>query len=232
MGKRGPKPKGKVLLKWSADFAYMIGLIVTDGNLSGDGRHVAFVSKDEEQIQNFLKCTSPDIKVCDTISGYDGNRAYKVQFSDVLFYEFLQGIGIHPRKSKTIASISVPDEYFFDFLRGCFDGDGCFYSYWDPRWRSSHMFYVQFTSASKDHISWLKNEIFLKVGVSGHVVHDGRKITYSVKYAKKEALEIIRRMYYSSGVVCLGRKKSKIDEALLVEARQQKEYIDKNARVL
>ena len=53
MGQRGAKPKGKVKIKWSADFAYAIGLIMTDGNLSPDGRHLCFTSKDIEQINNY-----------------------------------------------------------------------------------------------------------------------------------------------------------------------------------
>ena len=56
MGKRGQTPQGKVDIRWSANFAYAIGLLVTDGNLSSDGRHIIFVSKDMEQINNFLKC--------------------------------------------------------------------------------------------------------------------------------------------------------------------------------
>ena len=47
------KPKGKVKIEWSPDFAYAIGLITTDGNLSPDGRHVNFTSKDLELIKNF-----------------------------------------------------------------------------------------------------------------------------------------------------------------------------------
>lgn len=46
------KPKGKVKIEWNENFAYAIGLIVTDGSLSIDGRHINFTSKDLEQIQN------------------------------------------------------------------------------------------------------------------------------------------------------------------------------------
>ena len=71
-----------------------------------------------------------------------------------------------PRKSLTMGKLKIPNKYFFDFLRGCFDGDGCFYSYWDPRWRSSHMFYLEFVSASKKHINWLQNELKKKLDAS------------------------------------------------------------------
>ena len=37
-------------MQWNHDFAYAIGLITTDGNLSPDGRHINLTSKDEEII--------------------------------------------------------------------------------------------------------------------------------------------------------------------------------------
>ena len=108
MGKRGPQPKGKIRIKWSANFAYAIGLLVTDGNLSSNKRHIIFVSKDIEQINNFMKCLGLDVKLGKTISGYDHNSSHRVQFGDVLFYRFLESIGLHVKKSKTIAKVFIP----------------------------------------------------------------------------------------------------------------------------
>ena len=49
------KPLGKINTTWSPELAYAIGLIVTDGSLSKDGRHINFTSKDKSQIKNFQK---------------------------------------------------------------------------------------------------------------------------------------------------------------------------------
>jgi hypothetical protein len=157
MGLRGPKPKGKVRIVWSANFAYAIGLLASDGNLSPDGRHIIFTSKDIELTQLFQDALSIDTRTGKRSRGGKREKMYHViQFSDVLFYLFLLDIGITPNKSKTIGHIKIPEEHFFDFLRGSFDGDGCFYSYWDPRWKSSYMFYTVFISASKKHIDWIR----------------------------------------------------------------------------
>ncbi|MBI3634373.1 MAG: hypothetical protein HY228_02015 [Candidatus Yonathbacteria bacterium] len=223
MGLRGPKPKGKVRIKWSADFAYAIGLLATDGCLLNDGRHIDLTSKDIDQIENFLQALDIDVKITTKYSG-TGKKYQRVQFGDVLFYEFLMSIGFTPAKSKTIGELDIPKKYFFDFLRGSFDGDGCFYSYWDPRWRSSHMFYVEFVSASKLHIDWLRSEIFDRLAVKGHIVKDGEGLTYQLKYAKKEALEIIKKMYYNHHIVYLSRKRMKIEKTLAIEKKQQKRY--------
>ncbi len=214
MGKRGLKPKGKVKIKWSPDFAYAIGLLVTDGNVSKDGRHVTFVSNDVEQLHNFQKALGVQFRITSTVSGYTGKRSPRLQFSDVRFWVFLNEIGIMPNKSKIIERVAVPRKYFFDFFRGCIDGDGSFYSYFDKRWKSSFMFYLILASASPRFIEWIRSEIFSRIGVRGHVNEDGRKRTLQLKYAKRESLKIIKNMYYSDSVLCLSRKREKIMKAL------------------
>jgi hypothetical protein len=209
------RPKGKVKLVWSPEFAYAIGLLVTDGCLSSDGRHIDLTSKDKERLVNFMKCLGIKNKI-GFKSGFSGKRAMRVQFGDVNFYNFLFGIGLMPNKSKVLESIAIPDNYFFDFLRGDFDGDGTFYSYWDPRWRSSYMFYTVFMSASERHILWMREEIFRKIGIMGHTTISGKTPMYQIKYAKAESLILLPKMYYNPEVVCLSRKRKKIEAALAV----------------
>lgn len=216
MGNRGPKPKGKVKIKWSSNFAYAIGLIVTDGNLSRQENRISFVSKDLEQIKNFNICLGIGVKIGIHHSGSTSEKAYRVQFKDILFFNFLNSIGIYPAKSKTIKSVKVPKMYFFDYLRGCFDGDGCIYSYWDKRWRSSFMFYVCFVSASKEHIYWLQTEIYKLLKIKGHVTAGGKGSTPQLKYAKNDSIKIIYKMYYNNDITYLSRKRLKIDNILAI----------------
>jgi hypothetical protein len=225
MGKRGPQPKRIINEKWTPNLAYAIGLIATDGCLSSDGLLIDLTSKDREQLLNFSKCVGVDFNIGNKWN-QKGDECLRIEFKNRIFYDFLLSIGLTPRKSLTMGKLKIPDEYFFDFLRGCFDGDGCFYSYWDPRWRSSHMFYLEFISASKKHIDWLKEKLKSEIKVIGHVTTAVRKNTYyQLKYAKKEALEVIKKMYYTPRVVCLSRKRIKIEKALKVEKQQQKNYI-------
>jgi hypothetical protein len=229
MGKRGPKPRDTISTEWSANLAYAIGLIASDGCLYNDGRHISLTTKDLEQAENFKKCLGLNhIKI-----GYKARDTSKekiychVQFGNILFYNFLLSIGLTPAKSKTMPGLAVPDEFFFDFLRGSLDGDGTFYSYWDPRWKSSHMFYLCFISASGDHIQWMRSKIFELTGFSGNYCVDrkeGKAPIHDLRFAKMEALEIIKRMYYSQDVVSLSRKRLKIEKALAVERLQQSKY--------
>ena len=227
MGKRGPKPKpkGKVKIKWSANFAYAIGLLATDGCLYNDGRHISLTTKDIQQARNFKKCLGIKVKIGLKANGsFKEKKYHHVQFGDVIFYKFLELIGLTPRKSLTMGKLAIPDKYFFDFLRGCFDGDGCFYSYWDPRWKSSYMFYLEFASASLKHILWLQAEIERRICVEGHITGRKKNIFFQLKYAKREALDIIKEMYYDKKVMCLSRKRLKIEKALKINHKQQQTY--------
>ncbi len=219
--------KKTVSIKWSSKLAYATGLIASDGNLSSDGRHIVFVSKDLKLVKVFQKCLGLRCKIATKASGFTkSGKYYYVQFGDVKFYRFLQSIGLTPAKSKTLAALGIPDEYFFDFLRGSFDGDGTFYSYWDKRWASSYLFYLVFTSASLDHLTWLQSGISRLRGLKGRLSSKPHSGAYQLRYAKQEALVIFKSMYYSVRVPRLERKYKKVYTSLAIERKHN------SARVL
>jgi|SRR3989338_6594946 len=216
MAKRGPKPRELVQIKWSSNFAYAMGLLATDGCLSSDGLLIDLTSKDREQLLNFMKCLKIKIKIGKKFSGF-GIEYLRVQFKNRLFYDFLLSIGFTPAKSKTIKKIDIPDKYFFDFLRGCFDGDGYTYSYWDPRWRSSFMLYTGFVSASEPFLKWLQDEIEKGLCIKGRITKTKKKSWYyQLKYAKKDSQKILKKIYHGKSKVFLKRKKLKVDTALAI----------------
>lgn len=218
MGLRGPKPKEIIDTEWSSNLAYAVGLIVTDGCLSKNGRHIIFISKDLEQISNFRTCLNLKVRIGLTTSGYNGNKTSRIQFGSVNFYSFLLHIGITPAKSLTIGEVKIPDEYFFDFLRGCFDGDGCSYSYWDPRWKSSFMFYISFASGSKEFIEWIRKTIARLSNLTGHVAITQKKLHrntfYQLRYSKYEGIKLVEFLYKNKKSIRLSRKYLKIKRSL------------------
>lgn len=219
MGKRGPKPRCTVSTRWSTALAYAIGLITTDGSLSIDGRHINLTSKDKILLESFKNCLKIHNKIGRKNDGKK-NVCYQVQFGDVNFYKFLQSLGLMPNKTKILKSIAIPDGYFFDFLRGHFDGDGTFYSYWDPRWRSSFMFYTVFLSVSLNHVKWLRGEIYKRLGIWSHMDESSSRVCYQLKYAKRESLVLLKKLYYHQKVIHLPRKLLKINKALSIINQQ------------
>ena len=224
MKKHNSKQKNTISTEWSPEFAYAIGLLVSDGCLSNNGRHIDFTSKDLEQVEHFKKCLGLSVKIGTKSRGYSNDRYYRIQFGNVIFYKFLESIGLTSAKSKTIGNVSVPDEYFWDYLRGYFDGDGCIYSSWDKRWKSSRAFCISFACASIAHMEWLNSKIKNLASITGYIQPMGTSKAYQLKYAKQGSLEIISKMYYDTGVICLSRKFIKIQAILETEKKQQAKY--------
>ena len=201
-------------MRWSSNLAYSIGLITTDGSLSKDGRHIDLASKDLEQIQNFKKLLNLENKIGVKYSGRkDSKIYYRIQFANIKLYKFLLSIGLKPNKTKSLKEIKVPDKYFADFLRGHLDGDGYTYSYWDKRWKSSFLLYTGFISASRNHLEWIKAKINNLYNIHGTIKYTG-KSTYHLMYAKKNSIILLKKVYYTNTIVCLRRKRLKIEGAL------------------
>lgn len=227
--KRGPKPKGQISVKWTPRLAYAIGLLVADGCLLNDGRHIDLTSKDIQQVQTFKECLGLKVKIGTKKSGLNNKLYYHVQFGDVLFYKFLMDIGLSPAKSKTISAIKIPKKYFSNFLRGYFDGDGTTYSFYDSVFPESYRFYLGFTSASPKFITWLRKTIEDTVHVKGHICNYPERNFMQLKYAKHEAIKVCKYMYRGAHEVLLKRKYLKIISSMDIINQRRGGEIGKHA---
>lgn len=217
MGLRGPKVKDWTSISWTPDLAYCIGLLATDGCLINDGRHINFTSGDIQLVKLFRNLLKRKNKICYKTSGTSKRKCPYLQFGDVGFYKWLINVGITPRKSLTIGPLQVPDHFYADFIRGCFDGDGSIYSYMDPRWANSHMFYISIVSCSKSFVQWMREKCNDLFGIKGHISESNLKSghrLFQLRYAKRESLVLISNMYYNNEVPCLERKRIKINNIL------------------
>ena len=209
MGKRGPKPKGRVDTTWRPELAYAVGLITADGSLSKDGRHIDLTSKDREQIETYKKCLGLlNVKTGNKKSTHSDKQEYhRVQFGDVLFYKFLTKIGLSPNKSKTIKKVKIPTKLFFDFVRGEWDGDGTIYCSRDKRWESSYIVSIAFASGSAPFLEWLQVEINARLSTTGHIQKNTRAI--QLRYARGDSRKLFDAMFYQKRIPHLSRKFAK-----------------------
>ena len=212
---------------WTPALAYAVGLIVTDGNLSSDGRHIIMRSSEKQLLETYKHCLQlKSIKIGTSYSsGHTNKPSYRVQHGDVRLYRWLEKIGITAHKTHTIGAIAVPDEMFLDFLRGHLDGDGSITTYTD-RWNTFknpnyvyERLWLRFLSASEAHMLWLQKRIEKVVSTKGHlnkrVPRDSRHVPmYSLKFGKKDSMMLLKHLYPNKRVPCLKRKR-KIAEPFL-----------------
>lgn len=190
------------MIEWksakSEDLWYLVGLLTSDGCLSGDGRHVILTAKDEmflEKVRLRLRISNP---VTMTRGGV-GSLCHRLQIGGVDFYRFLRSIGLTPRKSLTLGSLRVPRIYFLDFLRGIIDGDGSIRSWIHPT-NGGSQWSLRIYSGSVNFLLWLKDEIDLILSSRGKI-HRNNKTEHVLKYGKMAAQDILKRCYYDG---CLG----------------------------
>ena len=218
---RGPAPApicgaaGSTLDAWSANTAYVVGLLATDGNLGRKRSAISIVSKDIDLLETVKRCLGLSIPIKAHCGGYS-DRCHHLLWHHRTFYEWLRRIGLTPAKSLTLRPLAVPDEYFSDFFRGCIDGDGSVFVYTDryhaiknDRYVYERL-YVSIVSASEPFIRWLHASVSRLIGVSGSVTvrrQRGKTPMWLLRYAKGESLRVLRWMYYAPDVPCLERKR-------------------------
>lgn len=197
--------KSKVKIEWNEGFAYAIGLIASDGNLSSNGRNFNLTSKDLENVENFRACLGVTNKIgMKSRGGETEKKYYRIQIGDTNFYDFLNSIGLTKAKSKTIQKVYVPYEFFRDFLRGCVDGDGSISWSIHPESNQPQL-RLRLASASRPFLEWVKDTVTIHLSISGGwIQHDKR--CESLCYGKADSLKILDFMYYTGVRYYLKRK--------------------------
>lgn len=184
---------------WSSELAWMIGLIWSDGCLSG----------------NTVEICSKDFQLIDLVMSLTGGRYglknqgqhLRITFTSKEITNFLRSVGLTERKSLTVEWPKMPTEYMGDFMRGLIDGDGSVLIREDRPGQQVPDLVVQLVTASQNLRSgiaqWFDNQN-IRYGLSYRDMGNGLW-KFSVRH--QESLRTLYRLLYPSDhVVCLHRK--------------------------
>lgn len=222
---KGPLPRRQMCntpIRWDPEIAYGVGLVATDGNLSGDKRHMSVTSKDQDLLETLRRCLRVTASISEVRSAA-GRSYHKVQWCDRVLYDWFLNIGLTPAKSLTLGPLAVPEQYFADFFRGCIDGDGSVLIYTDRYHVAKNeryvyqRLYVSLVSASRPFPEWIQTMVRRLAGVVGVIemkFTPGRRPVWLLRDAKRESIRLLRWMYYSPSVPCLARKRAKAEQFL------------------
>ena len=191
------RPQGKPILfqrmaEWSNDFAYFLGLMITDGCVRENG-YINFVSCDKELsewVRNFIAPTSP-IKIETTKIG---TQVFRWYITSTKLRDILSKHGIVPRKSLICRLPLIPTDYIFSFLRGVLDGDG----------NVDQAHRISFSTGSIGFADDLQN-LLTGVGLKSTTRQQGN--SYTVMLNLSSSRTFASRIYADSPF-CLERKKN------------------------
>src|SRR5262249_18788287 len=114
--RRGPVPSSQrrtrsdiTRLEWTAETAWLVGLIATDGNLATTRTTLTISSNDIDLLESVAGALGVRSRISPTRGGW-GHRCHRLQWYDRPLYDWLIAIGLTPRKSLTLGPLAIPDE--------------------------------------------------------------------------------------------------------------------------
>lgn len=137
---------------WSAEMAYILGLLITDGCISKTGV-VSLCINDLELLEKVKNVLGAEHNIMP--SKHQPNL-FHFAFARKHMVERLLVLGVTPQKSLTVKFPAVPDEYSSNFIRGVFDGDGSVF--FDKRRKKSPL-RAKFVSSSEHFIQGLSKAL-------------------------------------------------------------------------
>jgi len=144
--------------KWSSNMAYVLGFWFADGCIRN--KNVFSISQNEKYIlKSILEKMDSDHII------YKDKRSanHNIEIHSNRICKDIMRLGGCKKKSLIMQFPEIPDEYFFDFVRGHFDGDGCIT--FD---KNSKKYMTYFTSASPHFLNSLKHELEIR-GIYGTI---------------------------------------------------------------
>ena len=190
---------------WSKEMAYILGLILTDGNIDADNGQVSLTMKEGYLLKNVKTILNSEHPV----KYYKENEIYCFSFCRKKMRDRLFKLGISSNKSLKVKFPDVPDKFLSHFIRGVFDGDGSVF--FEPRSRKSPL-RVNFTSGSKEFITTLECNLHSLAGLSKRTIYELHRIntSYYIRYPHKDCLKFFDYIY------------AEADESLWLERKHQK----------
>lgn len=197
--------------KWSPQMTYFLGYIAADGAITIGKRGNCYLevqSIDRELPYMLKKAMGAGHKVTEVNRGRARHLIYRLQVGSKKMVKDLAKVGIFPKKARRLILPVIPKQYFADFVRGYFDGDGnvnfTLVKRYDRPSYNKHLHTV-FTSCSKKIINSLFKRLKEEIEMGGGSIHFASG-AFRLLYAGYDSVKLFHFMYKSCPNLFLKRK--------------------------
>ena len=180
--------------------AYVLGFFTADGNMIRSKRGAYFISfeiTDRELLEQIRSALDSNHKITVRKRRDHWKAAYRLQIGSKEIFKDLILLGLSPNKSKIIRLPKVPDNYFFHFLRGYFDGDGNIVARYftrSNRKRKLFVFRTRFTSGNELFLEDLKSKLKELVNLRGSIFWQDKNV-WVLSYGAVDSKILFSKMY-------------------------------------
>jgi hypothetical protein len=211
----------------SSNMVYILGFLSADGYINNDLNFVRIALQENDRqllelIKNELKYEG-EIK---SVKRKVKNKEYDVCVLTVCnktIVEDLKKFNIVNNKSLIlkVPYDKIPKEYWIDYIRGIFDGDGSVKVRKKQESHNTHIL-IEFSSGSKECIEDLTFMLH-ELGISKFSIRESKTSSgnsfYEITISTLPSKELYNLMYYNNDLICLKRKKEKIKNGFLERER-------------
>lgn len=190
----------------SRDFNYFLGLLATDGCVTGDRVVLDFSENNKELLDYWNEFLGNKCNITKSIHKIYKVTQYRIAFRNQEICDYLGSFGIIPRKTYGLTLKYID----WDVLRGIIDGDGCVLSRNNDTTVS-----IGITSGSKQFLEQI-SKFYLDNGIKSYLKESNRNLntTYDLYVHKTEDILKIYKNLYENAHFYLKRKKLKFGPVL------------------
>ena len=191
--------------KWTKPMAWVLGWLYADGYLIKNGSfHIEL--KDEEIVKKIKELIKTDNNILKRKirRGY----SYRLSIQNKKMFNDLTNLGLTPKKSLTIKFPQIPNGFLQEFVRGYFEGDGCFLyrkNYYNSKYAGNLL--TSFTCGSRGFLEVLRHEL-LKLRFKPQKVF--KRINVSAFELRISGLDFPIWLYDNCAELYLKRKYNKL----------------------
>lgn len=200
--------------------AYLFGFIFADGyvvcrketrnyefamQLQSQDKYILDILNKELGDVHSITHKNPQDKIINGVFTRSGHSDILRVYSKDIVNDLMEH-GVVPDKTHNYMLPKVPNEYFFDFLRGYIDGDGCYYD--------NHGYIgMHITCSSVEILEWVKL-VLDEYGISTFIYKE-KDFKYRLHCTNKESVKtLVEFLYHDNFSLCLSRKYDKIKHLL------------------
>lgn len=193
---------------WSSEMAYVLGWIASDGCIQYVPKvryGIRFELGEKEPLEMIKEIMDLEIP----IHKRKDDDQYSLYIRGKQITKDVINLGIMPNKTFKLNPLDIPIEFFRDFVRGYFDGDGC--AMITEFSKRSKSLYTRMTSGSKPFLQWIGNTLKEEVGIIPKIYTEHDKY-HTLQYASKESMALYYYLYKDAKYF-LSRKKEIFEQA-------------------
>src|SRR3989344_8547183 len=188
--------------KWTPEMFYVLGFFAADGYITVNKRGGQFwcIQITDKKLLEQIRAIIQAEHIISERKRDGTSILYRLQIGSIEMCNDLRRLGFTQKKTKNLAIPLVPRKYFFDFVRGYFDGDGNVWSglIHKDRKAPSLTLQVMFTSCSLEFLRHL-HKVIGSFGVEGGSMYVSKGNYSRLQFSARGALKLYDLMYNQRG---------------------------------